>query len=154
MTAAAGAIGTSWMSAAVGRPESVGKSATVEKPSISSSDASSFRVSHVPGRGHIRSVVIRNRCKFLNWLVGDITTGWNTAVIFSQSLKPSLRGESLEQLISNAERSKLDFAERDKCKPVLLGLLLARNLEKISYVPLCDRIEGVWHPPQGFAKSY
>jgi hypothetical protein len=26
--------------------------------------------------------------------------------------------------------NKLDFAERDQCKPVLLRLLLARNLEK------------------------
>jgi hypothetical protein len=33
---------------------------------------------------------------------------------------------------------KLDFAERDKCKPVLLRLSLAGNLEK----PLWDRIKG------------
>ncbi len=32
--------------------------------------------------------------------------------------------------LSNAERLKLDFAERDKCKPVLLRLSLAGNLEK------------------------
>jgi hypothetical protein len=35
-----------------------------------------------------------------------------------------------EQVISVAGRSKLDYAERDKCKPVLLRLSLARNLEK------------------------
>jgi hypothetical protein len=35
-----------------------------------------------------------------------------------------------EREISNAGRQKLDFAERDKCKPVLLRLSLTRNLEK------------------------
>ncbi len=35
-----------------------------------------------------------------------------------------------EKLISNAGGSKLDFAKRDQCKPVLLRLLLAGNLEK------------------------
>jgi hypothetical protein len=35
-----------------------------------------------------------------------------------------------EREISNAGRYKLDFAERDKCKPVLLRLSLAGNLEK------------------------
>jgi hypothetical protein len=35
-----------------------------------------------------------------------------------------------EQLISNGGRFKLAFAERDKCKPVLLVLSLARNLVK------------------------
>ncbi len=35
-----------------------------------------------------------------------------------------------EQVISDAGWSKLDFAERDKCKPVLSRLSLARNLEK------------------------
>jgi hypothetical protein len=33
-----------------------------------------------------------------------------------------------EQVISDAGWSKLDFAERDKCKPVPLRLSLARNL--------------------------
>jgi hypothetical protein len=33
-----------------------------------------------------------------------------------------------EQLISNGGRFKPAFAERDKCKPVLLGLSLAGNL--------------------------
>ncbi len=32
--------------------------------------------------------------------------------------------------ISNAGRKKLDFAEIDQCKPVLLGLSLAGNLVK------------------------
>jgi hypothetical protein len=35
------------------------------------------------------------------------------------------------QVISDAGRSKPDFAERNKCKPVLLRLSLARNLEKL-----------------------
>jgi hypothetical protein len=35
-----------------------------------------------------------------------------------------------EQLISNDGRFKPAFAERDKCKPVLLGLSLAGNLVK------------------------
>jgi hypothetical protein len=41
-----------------------------------------------------------------------------------------------EQVISDAVWSKLDFAEREKCRPVLLRLSLARNLDKTSYVPL------------------
>jgi hypothetical protein len=40
MTAAAGTIGTLWMS-----PESVGKKAAVEKPATRSRDASNIRVS-------------------------------------------------------------------------------------------------------------
>jgi hypothetical protein len=36
-----------------------------------------------------------------------------------------------EQLISNGGRFKPAFAERDKCKPVLLGLSLAGNLVKL-----------------------
>jgi hypothetical protein len=36
-----------------------------------------------------------------------------------------------EQLISNGGRFKPPFAERDKCKPILLGLSLARNLVKL-----------------------
>jgi hypothetical protein len=32
--------------------------------------------------------------------------------------------------ISNEGRQKLDFSERDECKPVLLGFSLAGNLEK------------------------
>ncbi len=39
---------------------------------------------------------------------------------------------------------KTDFAERDKCKPVLLRLSLGGNLENHSYVPLLDRMEGAW----------
>jgi hypothetical protein len=35
-----------------------------------------------------------------------------------------------EREISNAGRQKLDFAERDECKPVLLTLSLAGNLVK------------------------
>jgi hypothetical protein len=35
-----------------------------------------------------------------------------------------------EQLISNGGRFKQAFAERDKCKPILLGLSLAGNLVK------------------------
>jgi hypothetical protein len=35
-----------------------------------------------------------------------------------------------EREISNAGRQNLDFAERDKCKPVLLRLSLVGNLEK------------------------
>jgi hypothetical protein len=35
-----------------------------------------------------------------------------------------------EREISNIGRIKLYFAERDKCKPVLLRLSLAGNLEK------------------------
>ncbi len=34
-----------------------------------------------------------------------------------------------EQVISDARWSKLDFAERDQCKPVLLRLSLAGNPE-------------------------
>jgi hypothetical protein len=44
-----------------------------------------------------------------------------------------------EQLISNAEWSKLDIAKRDKCKLVLLRLSLAKNLEK--------PVMGAWLPP-------
>jgi hypothetical protein len=36
----------------------------------------------------------------------------------------------------------MDFAERDKCKPVLLGLSLAGNLEKpLTVSPSMRRIE-------------
>jgi hypothetical protein len=35
-----------------------------------------------------------------------------------------------EREISNAGRKKLDFAEKDQCKPVLLRLSLAENLVK------------------------
>ncbi len=35
---------------------------------------------------------------------------------------------------------KLDFAEREECKPVLLGLSLAGNLEN----HLWDRMERAW----------
>jgi hypothetical protein len=37
-------------------------------------------------------------------------------------------------------KKKLDFAEREKCKPVLLSLSLAGNLEKHPW----DRMEGAW----------
>jgi hypothetical protein len=39
---------------------------------------------------------------------------------------------------------KLDFAEKNKCKTVLLRLSLAGNLEKNTYVSLWDRMEGAW----------
>jgi hypothetical protein len=35
-----------------------------------------------------------------------------------------------EREISNAGRKKLDFTQKDKCKPVLLRLSWAGNLEK------------------------
>jgi hypothetical protein len=41
-----------------------------------------------------------------------------------------LRDGGHEQLISNGGRFKSAFAQRDKCKPVLLGLSLAENLVK------------------------
>jgi hypothetical protein len=44
-------------------------------------------------------------------------------------IRPTNRADIHEQLISTAEWSKLNFAERDQCKPVLLRLSLARNLE-------------------------
>ncbi len=36
------------------------------------------------------------------------------------------------------------FAKRDEYKPVPLRLSLAGNLEKTTYVPLWDRMEGSW----------
>jgi hypothetical protein len=42
----------------------------------------------------------------------------------------SSRGGGHEREISNAGRLKLDFTEIDQCKPVLLGLSLAKNLVK------------------------
>jgi hypothetical protein len=39
---------------------------------------------------------------------------------------------------------KLDFADSDECKTVLLGLSLAGHLEKTTFVPLSDRMEGAW----------
>ncbi len=45
-----------------------------------------------------------------------------------------------EQLISNGGKFKPAFAERDKCKPVLPGLSLARNLVK----PLLSLYETEW----------
>jgi hypothetical protein len=50
----------------------------------------------------------------------------------TSSKGPILGAEALqhEREISNTWRSKLDFAEIDKCKPVLLRLSLAGNLEK------------------------
>ncbi len=45
------------------------------------------------------------------------------------NLNTVLRADSHEQLISNAGWARLDFAEREKCKAVLLRLSLARNLE-------------------------
>jgi hypothetical protein len=44
-----------------------------------------------------------------------------------------------EREMSNAGRKKMDFTERDKCKPVLLRLSLAGNLEK--HVSLWERME-------------
>ncbi len=41
-----------------------------------------------------------------------------------------------EREISNAGRYKLDFAERDECKPVLLGLSLAWKSGQTTFVPL------------------
>jgi hypothetical protein len=41
-----------------------------------------------------------------------------------------------EREISNAVRLKLDFAERDKCKPVVLRLSLAGNPGIAIYAPM------------------
>jgi hypothetical protein len=49
---------------------------------------------------------------------------------------------------SDAEWSKMDFAERDKCRPVLPRLSLARNLEKLVIsLYIWDRMEGAQLPP-------
>ncbi len=48
----------------------------------------------------------------------------------SASRFTSPRDGGHEQLISNGGRFKPAFAERDKCKPVLLGLSLTGNLVK------------------------
>jgi hypothetical protein len=45
-----------------------------------------------------------------------------------------------EQVISDAGWSKLDFDERDKCKPVLLRLSLAGNLGKKPLMSLYDSV--------------
>ncbi len=45
-------------------------------------------------------------------------------------LRLATRDGGHEQLISNGGRFKPAFDERDQCKPVLLGLSLARNLVK------------------------
>ncbi len=49
-------------------------------------------------------------------------------------------------IISDAGWSKLDFAERNKCKPVLLRLsdLIGWKSGKTTYVPLWERMEGAW----------
>ncbi len=49
-----------------------------------------------------------------------------------------------EREVSNAGGKKLDSAERDKCKPVLLRLSMAGILDTTTYVPLWDRMEGTW----------
>ncbi len=48
MTATSGTIITSWMSTAAGRPESVGKSARIEKPATCSRDASKIATPGTP----------------------------------------------------------------------------------------------------------
>jgi hypothetical protein len=45
---------------------------------------------------------------------------------------------------SQMQGGKNWITERDKCKPVLPRLALAGNLEKNTYVPLWDRMEGAW----------
>jgi|LakMenE18May11ns_1017448.scaffolds.fasta_scaffold8781319_1 hypothetical protein len=57
------------------------------------------------------------------------------------NLKYSSEAVRHEREISNAGRLKLDFAERDKCKPVLLRLLLARNKKK-HWCPFMGPKEG------------
>ncbi len=56
---------------------------------------------------------------------------------FCRSMGPNVGSVAMDSVhvlpplkISNAERLKLDFAERDKCKLVLLRLSLAGNLEQ------------------------
>ncbi len=60
-----------------------------------------------------------------------------------------------EREISNAGRLKLDFAERDKCKPVLLILSWAGNLEKplISLYGIEWRERGYGHQFQPPARN-
>jgi hypothetical protein len=52
---------------------------------------------------------------------------------------PYLRHEQVISDAGFAGWSKLDFAVRDKCRPLLPRLPLARNL--------WDRMEGAWLPP-------
>ncbi len=49
-----------------------------------------------------------------------------------------------ERDISNAGRYKLDFAERDECKPVFLRLSLAGNLEKPLVSLYGTESRGAW----------
>jgi hypothetical protein len=55
-----------------------------------------------------------------------------------------VRAESHEQMISNAGWSKLNFDERDQCKPVLLRFSLARNQEN----PVISIFGTEWREPQ------
>jgi hypothetical protein len=73
-------------------------------------------------------------------LKSNKTTAKNCRLLPTQ---PLFGGESHKQLISNAGWSKLDFAERDQCKPVLLRLSLARFTR---FVPLWDQTEGARLP--------
>jgi hypothetical protein len=57
-------------------------------------------------------------------------------MISTASLTEAVRNE---REVSNAGRKKLDFADRDKRKPVLLRLSLAGNLKKTTFIPLWDR---------------
>ncbi len=54
-----------------------------------------------------------------------------------------------EQVISDAGWSKLDFVERDKCRPALLRLSLARNVgeKPVMSLYVTDRMEGARLPP-------
>jgi hypothetical protein len=54
---------------------------------------------------------------------------------------PAQRRERHEREISNAGELKLDCAERDKCKPVLLSRAGWKS-GKTTYLPLWDRMHG------------
>jgi hypothetical protein len=62
-----------------------------------------------------------------------------------------------EREISNAGRSKLDFAERDECKPVPLGLSLDGNLAKPLFslygTEWRERGYGLWNDQPHFQKG-
>jgi hypothetical protein len=62
-----------------------------------------------------------------NFLISDNTRELGYSFLYSRS---SYRDGGHEQLISSGGRFKPAFAERNKCKPVLLGFSLARNLVK------------------------
>ena len=59
------------------------------------------------------------------------------------NLFPNRFQESIFHPLTRLQIPALDFAERDKCKPVLLRLWLAGNLEKLLLL-LWDRMEGAW----------